>query len=107
VTGDEEGVRDPRDGHEVLAHWDYVYDFDGDIGGFVTGQFLLRDDGVLWIRNGGSRWSGGRTWYEYRLWNRWTLEPGPFDVAGALAAVSRRHYTVSAPGPTPIDVSGS
>ena len=105
TDGDASEVRDPREGQAVLALWDYVYDFDGDVGGFATGQFLLRADGALWIRTGGSSWSGpDRTFYRYRPWRRWPFLTEPVDVAGAYAAVHRHHYTVYPPGPVPIDV---
>ncbi len=104
-TPEDDGwVRDPREGQGVLALWDFVYDFDSDVGGFITGQFLLRADGVLWIRTGSGRWSGPDTErHEYQRWRRWSFLTAPVDVAGAFAAVGAHHYTVYPPGPVPID----
>ena len=83
-----------------------IDDFDDDIGGFVTGQFLLRADGVLWIRTGGASWSGAdANHYSYRPWHRWPFLTEPVDVAGAYAAVHRHHYTVYPPGPVPVDAA--
>lgn len=94
---------DPLQGATVAGYWDWVYDFDGDYGGgFVTGQFLLRSDGVLLRRGGGSSYSKGATTYSYREWVRageW--EPG-VDPAVVIASL-KGMYSLAKPSPVPPD----
>lgn len=43
-------IQDPLEGDHfsVLRHWGFVWDYnDDEIGGFASGEFLLRSDGVL------------------------------------------------------------
>lgn len=64
-------IEDPLEGgrFSVLRHWGFVWDYNDDgIGGFASGEFLIRSDGVLLKRmgytlapattRGGSSWGG-------------------------------------------------
>ena len=58
---------DPLSGSTLAAYWSYGYDMPDDLGGgFVTGELLLRADGVLLRRQtlyfptGGGKLSPGR-----------------------------------------------
>ncbi|MQA13422.1 MAG: hypothetical protein GEV09_04385 [Pseudonocardiaceae bacterium] len=67
----------PLDGAEVVAHWGFVYDYDTDRGGgFVSGQFLLRSDGVLLWRMGGSSYHDGMSTWSFRAWEPVSWWPG-------------------------------
>ena len=87
----------------VAGYWDWVYDYDSDYGGgFVSGQFLLRSDGVLLRRNGGSSTGADGTTYSYRDWERaGTWEPGvdPAEVMASLKGM----YSLCKPSPVPVD----
>lgn len=62
-------IDDPLEGGRltVIRHWGFVWDYnDDEVGGFASGEFLLRSDGVLLKRIGYSigagndlRWSHG------------------------------------------------
>ena len=93
-------------GHTVVRHWGFVWDYNDDDGpgGFVSGQFLLRSDGALLRRYGGSRWNprqGGTRW-EYRPWEVIDGEAGT-DVATVARKLQGQGYDLTKPGPGAID----
>lgn len=96
---------DPLQGATVAGYWDWVYDYDSDHGGgFVTGQFLLRSDGILLRRGGGSSYSGGATSYSFRPWVRaaeWEAGVDPAEVIASLKGM----YSLAKPSPVPFDQS--
>ena len=95
LTGDTVAVR----------RWAFVYDNDDDDfgGGFVSGEFLLRSDGVLLRRMGGSRTAAVGTTYHYGPWRvdgRWTD-----GVDATACAASLRGWRYGLYEPAPIGVS--
>ncbi|MPZ64135.1 MAG: hypothetical protein GEU83_00940 [Pseudonocardiaceae bacterium] len=95
---------DPLDGAELVAHWAFVYDCDEDRGGgFVSGQFLLRSDGVLLWRMGVSSYHDGMSTWSFRHWKPFPGWEGETDPDRALRAIKSMGYGLHEPGPTPID----
>jgi len=84
----------------AVRRWAFVYDNDDDFGGgFVSGEFLLRSDGVLWRRMGGSRTAAGGTTYHYGPWRvdgRWK---DGVDATACAAWLRGRRYGLYEPGP--------
>jgi len=74
---------DPLPGSALVAYWSYGYDMPDDLGGgFVTGELLLRADGVLLRRQtrffpaeDGSLSEGFGPWKEVTWWTG-EAEPG-------------------------------
>lgn len=66
------GTGDPfSTGGEALLHRRWVFDFNDDaVGGFATGEFLLCNNGALFIRYGGDVWAGGSTFYRFSPWEK-------------------------------------
>lgn len=97
LTGDTAAVR----------RWAFVYDDDDDLGlgfsGFVSGEFLLRSDGALLRRRGGSRISADGTWYRYGPWTTESKWDGGADARACAAWLRGRRYGLYEPAP--IDVS--
>jgi hypothetical protein len=81
---------DPLEGAELVAHWGFVFDMDdSEGGGFVSGELLLRSDGVLLRRYGTDYYSDGRTTWRYGPWTpmpRWTGESDPDEAMRLLKA---------------------
>jgi hypothetical protein len=107
ITGIPEAIIvDPlHGGHVTLFHCGWVYDHDSDIGGFTSGEFLLRDDGALYTRSGSDTYSRGQHSYQFRLWAhdyRWRRSR---DTGACLAWMRVRGYDLYEPGPVPIDRS--
>ncbi len=100
---------DPLEGHGILRHWSFAYDYDDDFGGgFASGQLLLREDGALLIRYGGSSTSGGVTTWRYRTaWSPMRAWTPVTDPDAALTALLNRGYSVAEPDPTPWDATES
>jgi hypothetical protein len=74
---------DPDDpGEGVIARWSWSYDYpEEDGGGFVSGEFALRNDGVL-LR----RMSAFKEWDVVDWW------PGETDLARARTILYRHGY---------------
>jgi hypothetical protein len=107
--GVEVGPGDPH-----LGFWEFVYDNDDDIGGFASGQFLLRPDGTLLRRMGWSSYGTRRTVvgegspgdpdegvhvYRYLPWQldrRWNGT----DPAACATFLQSRGYDLEPPSPT-------
>lgn len=102
--GREKETRDdPLEGAELVAHWGFVYDIDDDAGGgFVSGEVLLRSDGVLLRRYGTSHSRDGQTTWRYGPWEPDRLWAGPTDAEGALRWLKARGYGLCRPN-VPID----
>jgi hypothetical protein len=88
--------------NRVVAHWGFVYDTDRS---WVTGELLLRSDGILLRRYGGSRYQDGATTYTFGTWERVPWWNGVVDREVALSQLKTRGYSVTLPGPTAIEVS--
>jgi hypothetical protein len=59
----------------VLVHRTWLFEFNEDWGGFAAGEFLLRDDGVLFIRHiSGSADSQFSPWTEDPRWHGMSVE---------------------------------
>ena len=78
---------------EHVAHWGWVYDYDDDAGGgFASGEFLLRGDGVLLRRYVISRYREGQTTYQCRPWEPVVWWEGETDPAAALQLLKGHGY---------------
>jgi hypothetical protein len=80
---------DPATGSTLVAYWSYGYDMPDDLGdGFVTGELLLRADGVLLRRQtlffptGDGQLSAGFGPWEEITW--WAGEADPGRAASVL-----------------------
>ena len=101
---EEDTIANPLEaGGSELLRRQWVYDFNDDVfSGFACGEFLLRSDGVLFIRYGGSRTSSGSTSYKYSLWKvdqRWRDK----SISGFIDWASRFPYGLSPASPVPVD----
>ncbi|MGC2485054.1 MAG: hypothetical protein WA359_02275 [Acidimicrobiales bacterium] len=88
-----------------LVHCGWVYDNSDDVGGFTAGEFLLRDDGALFIRVGSSTYDHGQTRYWFDRWvldDRWEARG---DSESCLVWMRSRGYSLYDPGPVSIDES--
>jgi hypothetical protein len=107
LMSDEVDVENPLGGGgSILVHRRWVFEFGDDVGGFATGEFLLRSDGVLFIRYGGDTWSSGSTTYRYSLWNedpRWSGT----SIEGFVEWATRYPYGLHPPSPVRVDETES
>jgi hypothetical protein len=90
-------MNNPLGEHSELGRWIFVYDYDSDEmgGGFVTGEFLLRSDGMAFVRMGGSTGTSVQTWRFTTEWSpvrNWELET---DVQRAVGELKRRKYGIT------------
>jgi hypothetical protein len=87
---DPKPAADPLEGAEMLAHWGFVFDLDdSEGGGFVSGEVLLRSDGVLLRRYGTSYYRDGQTTWKYGPWAsmpRWSGGAEPDEAMRWLKA---------------------
>lgn len=91
----------------ALRHWGFVWDYNDDDGpgGFASGEFLLRSDGVLLRRYGSSILTPGKgTRWEYEPWQVMDGEAGT-DVGEAARRLAARGYDLMKPGPVGIGES--
>jgi hypothetical protein len=90
------------DGGSILVHHQWVFDFNDDVfSGFAFGEFLLRNDGVLFIRYGsGSSPSAFSSWKVDDRWRGTSI----IEFGGWAAGHS---YGLSPPSGFPIDARDS
>ena len=97
---------DPLNGPAIAGRWSFGYDMPDDLdGGFVCGELLLRSDGVLLRRYGGSSYHAGQITWRYGPWDQvswWTGETGPQQ---AVALLKSRGYDLLKHDQVPIDKS--
>jgi hypothetical protein len=88
----------------ALAHWAFVQDLPEDLGGgFVSGELVVRPDGRMQRRYGGSSYGVSGTSWRFGGWEdlpRW--EPTT-DLAQAKRRLRRRDYDLYLPGPVGVD----
>ena len=90
-------------GESILLHRRWVFDYNDDtIGGFAMGEFLLRDDGRLFIRYGGDIWAAGEVTYEYSPWKEDRRWHGT-SVTGFIGWATDFGYGLDPPSPVPVD----
>lgn len=97
-------IEDPLDGgsFSVLRHWGFVWDYnDDEIGGFASGEFLLRSDGALLKRMGYSIGAGDDMRWKFMGWD---AEAGT-EVATVSAKLIAAGYGLYKPSPVPINES--
>jgi hypothetical protein len=101
-------VGDPLEGADLIAHWDWVYDIDDDFGGgFSMGQFLLRRDGVLLRRFGGSSTGREGTTWRYSPWEVVADWPGAANAQEAMSQLKESGYDLCRPNiPFHLDEAG-
>ena len=88
---------------EHVGHWGWVYDYDDDAGGgFASGEFLLRGDGVLLRRSVMSRYRDGQTTYHCRPWEPVGWWEGETDPDAALRLLKAHGYGLCRPN-VPVD----
>ena len=79
---------DPLQGAAVAGRWSFAYDMPEDLGGgFVSGELLLRTDGVLLRRYGGSSYRAGQLTWQFKPWEPvtwWSGETGPQRAVAIL-----------------------
>lgn len=92
-----------ENGGSILLHRRWVFDFnDSEFGGFAMGEFLLRDDGVLFSRYGGDSVLGGMVMYRYSLWKE-DLRWHGTSVTEFTNWAARFPYGLSPPSPVAVD----
>ncbi|HEU4866125.1 MAG TPA: hypothetical protein VFV09_00215 [Actinomycetota bacterium] len=95
---------DPLEGgrFSVLRHWGFVWDYnDDEIGGFASGEFLLRSDGVLLKRMGYSIGAGDNLRWKFMGWEVRDAGAGT-EVAKVSAKLKGEGYGLFKPSPVPI-----
>jgi hypothetical protein len=98
---------DPLEGGRlsVLRHWGFVWDYnDDEVGGFASGEFLLRSDGVLLKRMGYSIGAGDHMRWKFMGWEIRDAEAGT-EVAKVSAKLLGEGYGLYKPSPVPITES--
>jgi hypothetical protein len=101
-------IEDPLEGgrFKTLRHWGFVWDYNDDDGpgGFASGEFLLRSDGVLLRRMGYSIGAGDGTRWKFLPWEVKDSEAGT-DVGKVSGKLRGEGYDLYKPGPVPIGES--
>ena len=69
----------------------------------TTGEFLLRDDGLLFVRTGGSYAAKDSHGYEFSLWRADLTWDKGADLAKCIAWLNAADYTLSEASPVPVD----
>lgn len=96
--------QDPLDGAGIAGHWEYAYDIDSeDGGGFSSGEFLLRTDGQLLRRAGGSIYGDDGTRWRFDPWEPAGVWPDGIDPQEVIDTLKGRGYSLSQPSPVPYD----
>jgi hypothetical protein len=95
---------DPLAAAGLVARWGFVYDEPEERGGgYVSGEFLLRSDGVLLRRYGTSYTNkDGSTW-RFSPWKVVSWWRGTADPEQAIRTLKRQGYGLHQPSPVPID----
>jgi hypothetical protein len=102
-----QGPGDVLEGAEQVAHWGWVYDYDDDGGGgFASGEFLLRSDGVLLRRSVFSRYRDGETTWRAHPWQPVSWWEGQTDAAEAMNLLKAHGYGLCRPD-VPFDQDGA
>lgn len=84
-------------------HRRWVFDFNDDTtGGFSMGEFLLRNDGQLFIRYGGDIWADGLTMYQYSPWKEDRRWHGT-SVTEFIDWATDQGYGLHPPSSVPVD----
>ena len=95
---------DPLSGSAIAGRWSFGYDMPDELGGgFVSGELLLRSDGILLCRYGGSSYRAGQITWKYGPWKEatwWTAEANPKQ---AVTLLKSRGYDLLKHDPVPID----
>ena len=63
-------------------------------GGFVTGEFLLRSDGMAFMRVGGAKGTSEQTWHFSTDWSPVTSWEPETDVQRAIRMLKHRRYDI-------------
>lgn len=98
-------IEDPLDGGRFseLRRWGFVWDYnDDEIGGFASGEFLLRSDGVLLKRMGYTIGSGDDMRWKFMEWEIRDAEAGT-HVAKVSKKLMGEGYGLYKPSPVPIN----
>jgi hypothetical protein len=95
---------DPLSGSAFAGRWSFGYDMPDELGGdFVAGELLLRTDGVLLRRYGGSSYRAGQVTWKYGPWDEVTWWTGETNPQQAVALLKSRGYDLLKHDPVPID----
>lgn len=99
-------IDDPLQGGRLsaLRHWGFVWDYDDPDGpgGFVSGEFLLRSDGVLLRRYGYSSHGKDGTRRQFQPWQ--VKDAGAGTTVGQVSRkLAGEGYGLYKPGPVPVD----
>jgi len=90
----------------MAGRWSFGYDMSDDLGGgFVCGELLLRGDGVLLRRYGGSSYRSGQVTWKYGPWDVVSWWPGETDPRQVVALLKSRGYDLFRHNSVPIDKS--
>ena len=88
------------------GRWSFGYDMPDDLGGgFVCGELLLRSDGVLLRRYGGSSYHAGQITWKYGAWDQVSWWTGETDPQQAVALLKSRGYDLLKHDQVPVDKS--
>ena len=86
----------------VRGRWGFAADTDHS---WVTGELLLRGDGVLLRRYGGDSRRGGVTSWRFSAWQVVSWWPGEADPDAAVQRLKQHAYDLYEPSPVPIDAT--
>ena len=88
-------MNNPLGEYSELGRWIFVYDYDDDRGGgFVTGEFLLRSDGVAFRRMGYATGSSVQSWKFLGEWTEVAAWTPQTDVPLAIRALKGLGYGI-------------
>lgn len=97
-------IGDPLDGGRLSAirRWGFVWDYnDDEVGGFASGEFLLRSDGVLLKRMGYTIGAGDDMRWKFMSWEVKDAGAGT-DVGRVSAKLIAEGYGLYKPSPVPV-----
>ena len=93
---------DPLNGSAIAGRWSFGYDMPEELGGgFVSGELLLRSDGVLLRRYGGGSYRAGQVSWKYGPWDEVSWWTGETNSQQAAAFLSRAGTTCPCTAPCP------
>jgi hypothetical protein len=94
---------DPLGGQSIAGRWSFGYDMPDELGGgFVAGELLLRGDGVLLRRYGGSSYRAGQVTWKYGPWDAVSWWAGETDPLRTVALLKSRGYDLLRHDPVPV-----